>query len=354
MKTAIFYLGCLICICSCSNPPIRGNDVVGAREFVIDSYKIREGKLSILEMEGKKSVSLSKEYFQETKEVIVNGDILDISLFHPARENIAPYVKEIGKNIGYKVENDFIVLPDLPPQKVEGLTIEEAKERLQQAYHDLIPNVEVFISYKKKKHLYASLIGMVPQTQVPIEENTRLFDLLSKAKLPSNANLFKSYLIRGNQALPVDFYRLVALGDMSQNIIVKGGDKIFIADPNASAIMVMGEVARQGAYPISSNSIPLQEALGKAGGMLFTGSRAYIQVIRGNLIKPKIYTLSWKHIVRLPTDSMLLIPGDILYVAANPITEWNRVINQLLPSFTVYELFSKGVKGVFVQDGISN
>ena len=37
----------------CSNLPYKGSDALGADEFVIDSYKIKEGKFSILEMEGK-------------------------------------------------------------------------------------------------------------------------------------------------------------------------------------------------------------------------------------------------------------------------------------------------------------
>ena len=42
----------LLAISSCTNPPYRGRDVLGAEDFVMDSYRIREGKLSILSMEG--------------------------------------------------------------------------------------------------------------------------------------------------------------------------------------------------------------------------------------------------------------------------------------------------------------
>ena len=50
--------------------------------------------------------------------------------------------------------------------------------------------------------------------------------------------------------------------------------------------------------------------------------------------------------MRLPTSSMLLMPGDIVYVAATPITEWNRFIQQIFPTLTGIELFRKGVAGV--------
>lgn len=354
MKRIFFGLSILALFSQCSNPPITGKDVVGAREFVIDSYKIRDGKLSILELEGKEINQLDDELFQEGKDLLENGDVLEVSLYHPSREDIASYVHEIGKNIGYKIEDHFLILPDIAPISVKNCSIEEAKIKVQKAYEKQIPGVEVFIGYKKRRPKYVELIGLVHQSQVNVSESSKLYDVLSKAKVPNNANYFKSYVVRGEESLPIDLHKLVVEGDMSQNIYMKDGDKIYIADQNAAAIIVMGEVGKQGIIPMTSSSMPLQEALARAGGMLFTGNKAYIQVIRGNLAKPKIYTLNWRHIVRLPSDSMLLIPGDILYVAANPISEWNRFINQLLPSFTVYELFAKGIKGVIIQDGIGN
>ena len=76
----------------------------------------------------------------------------------------------------------------------------------------------------------------------------------------------------------------------------------------------------------------LREALVTAGGIPFTGDRDCIQVIRGNLMCPKVYILSWKHITLLPNESLLLMPGDVIYVSEKPITSWNRFISQLFPS----------------------
>lgn len=76
----------------------------------------------------------------------------------------------------------------------------------------------------------------------------------------------------------------------------------------------------------------LREAIAEAGGILYTGNKSYIQVIRGNLCQPKIYSLSWDHLIHLPSESLLLMPGDIVYIVAKPITEWHRFISQLIPS----------------------
>ncbi len=353
MKGLIALL--LLCIfAGCTNPPIRGNDVLGARDFVMDSYKIREGKYSILEMEGKEVNSLDPEYLEPGVDVVKEGDVLEVSLYHPSEPNLASYVKEISKHVGYEVEQGKLCLPDIEPLLAENVTLEQLRKAIREAYSAQIPHVEVFVSYKKRVDQLVEIIGNVAQTQVSIDPSTHLFEVLSKAGVNPSANYFKSYLVRDKETVPVDFYKLVHEGDMSQNVVLKGGDKIYIADPQSSQILVMGEVTKQGALPIVGNSVPLQEVLARAGGILFTGNKAYIQVIRGSLIKPKIYTLNWRHIVRLPTESLLLMPGDIVYVAATPITEWNRFINQLLPSVTLYELFAKGIKGVIIQDAAVN
>ena len=45
MKMIRILVVLMIALSGCSNTPFKGNEVVGADEFVIDSYKIKEGKL---------------------------------------------------------------------------------------------------------------------------------------------------------------------------------------------------------------------------------------------------------------------------------------------------------------------
>ncbi|GAB4191585.1 MAG: polysaccharide export protein [Simkaniaceae bacterium] len=336
----------IVFMISCSNPPYRGKDVLGAEEFVLDSYKIREGKFSILEMEGRPFITLPPDYLEEYKDVIQDGDVLQIALFHPVRNDIVNAVREIGQSVGFRVTNGCIVLPDLHAIKISGLTLEEARLKIQNEYLRHIQDMEVFLTYKDRLERKVELAGMVAVPSVPVDGKIRLFEVLAKAKVPVDANFFRSYLVREGHFVAVDMYRLMKEGDMSQNIVMQGGDKIYIASPSASTVMVMGEVGKAGLIDVPSGSMPLRDALAKAGGILFTGDKAYIQVFRGNILRPKIYTIHWQHIIRLPTDSLLLMPGDIVHVAATPITEWNRFISQLFPSFTAIDLFCRGYTGL--------
>jgi hypothetical protein len=239
----------MLCFISCSSPYLD-KDIYGADEFVIDSYKIREGKWSILEMEGISSLELDEDAFEESS---ASGTV--------------------------------------------------------------------------------ELLGLTSLPSVAINGKTRLYDVLCAAKISPDANLFKSYVLRNGALLPIDLVRLVKEADMGQNIVMKDGDKVYIAEGSAASFMVMGEVGRQKVISLPNGNMSLRQALAEAGGICYTGDKSYIQVIRGQFCRPKIYTLSWEHIIHLPNDSLLLMPGDIVYVAARPITEWNRFISQLFPSF---------------------
>ena len=332
----------------CGNAPYRGPDVLGADAFVMDSYKIREGKFSILKLEGKLSEDLSPELLDEYQDSIQEGDVLDISIYHPMRTDLSSAIHSIGSSFGFPVREGRVTLPDLEPIYIEHLSLEEARVKIQTAYNHQIKDIQVFLSYKDRLEKKVELMGLVELPSVPVNGKIRLFEVLSLAKAPPTANLFKSYVIRHNQMLPVDLYKLIKEGDMHHNIVMQGGDKIYIAEPSASSLMVLGEVGKEGIVELPNGFMSIRHALAAAGGIPYTGNKSYIQVIRGTITNPKVYTLTWNHIIRLPNDSLLLMPGDIVYVATSPITEWNRFVTQLLPTLMGIDLATKGVNNIGV------
>ncbi len=241
----------LLLAASCCGP-YRGCDLFGADEFVLDSYKIRQGKYSILEMQGQCFEELDASLLEEDCSGLAAGSI--------------------------------------------------------------------------------ALAGKVGVASAVVDGKTRLFDVLAQAQICSRANLFKSYVARGAKLLAVDLHKLLKEGDMSQNIAMRGGDRIYIADASEAAIAVVGEVGVQKVIGLPSGSMPLSQALAQACGISYTGNGSCIQVIRGAIACPKVYALSWNHVLYLAPDSMLLMPGDIVYVGSKPIAEWHRFISQLLPS----------------------
>lgn len=344
----VLLINMVLSLSGCSQGPYNRSDQVGADELVMDSYKIRQGKFSILQLEGKEFVELSPSLLEEYPDVVQEGDVLTIAVFHPTRSDITSIVSFLSQSIGFLVQDGSVRLPDLEPIFVANLTLVEAADKIQQAYAAQIQDIQIFLGYKDRLERKVELAGLVSLSTIPVDGKMRLFEVLSKAKVPTQANLFKSYMVRNREMIPIDFYKLLKEGNMSQNVVMRGGDKIYIADPAASTLMVLGEVGKEKLVEIPNGFMTIRQALAAAGGIPYTGNKSYIQVIRGNIMNPKIYTLSWDHVIHLPSESLLLMPGDIVYVAASPITEWNRFMSQLLPTFVNIDLITKGIKSVGV------
>lgn len=328
---ALFLAGC--------ESPCYDYAVFHADEFVCDSYKIRQGKMAILEMQGMELGCLRSEDLEEYKDTIVEDDILNIVVYHPTRKDLMESFQYINCTVGgFKVYRGEIDTPYIPPVYVNGLTLDEAREKIQKAYQEQIQDVEVYVTYKDRLVRKVELTGLVGVSTIPVDGKIRLYDTISRAHISNMGNLFMSYVLRDGRPLPIDLHQLINQGDMTQNIVMRGGDKIFIANPSDANVMVMGEVRNPQAVPLPYGSMSLRHALVSAGGIPFTGNKQCIQVIRGNLKCPKIYVLSWNHIVHLPNESLLLMPGDTVYISEKPITQWNRFIEQLLPSFNSLQL----------------
>lgn len=331
----------LLLLSSCVTP-VYQDTTYGMDEFTIDSQQIAEGKFAILALEEREEMCYPEPHGFDD-DVVIEGDELSIILYCPSRLDRVNAMETINVRAGFPVEDGKICLPHLSLIEVLGLTLSEVKERVQCAYQKEIPDAKIYIHFKKKRERIVQIVGAaIPN--VTVDGNTRLFEVIAKARISPYANLFKSYVMRNGVQLPIDLYTLIHQGDNSQNIVMQGGDKIFIAADSDAVVMLTGEIAYPLVVPVPYGSISLREALGRAGGVPFTGNKNNIQVIRGGLTHPKVYCLEWKDILHVPNQSLLLMAGDVVVISERPITQWNRFINQLQPNvgcmetaFVIYE-----------------
>lgn len=343
----LFLFLSILFLTSCTTP-ICQNVTYDLEEFMIDSYQVSQGKLAILQLESQEQCISSLDNCFLFEEKIVDGDVLTIAVYCPQRQDRVAALQTLNEQMGFQVCNGKIYLPHLTSAEIEieGLTLKEAQEKIQTFYLEQLPQARIFINFKKRHERQVQIIGG-GNSMVNLEGATRLSEVLAKADIPMNANLFKSYIMRDDQQLPIDLYKLIHQGDENQNIIMQGGDQIFIAAANDAMIMVTGEVPLPQTIPAPYGFISLREALALVGGVPYTANKACIQIVRGDFIRPKIYSLQWKDIVNLPQESLLLIPGDVVVVSEKPITQWNRFISQLYPNvagvqttYNLYQIFN--------------
>ena len=266
---------CLLLFLASCTKPYMDYAVMGCDEFVMDSYKIRQGKFAILEMEGIEVEELPDDAMCEYRDVIAEDDILNINIYHPTRKDLMHSIQFINEAMGgFRVVHGRVDLPDIDYVEVVGLTLDEARQVLTMAYREQIQDVEVFVSYRDRLIRKVELTGLVATPTVPVDGKIRLYEVLSKAHIPPHANLFLSYVLRNGCPLAVDMHKLINEGDMSQNIVMRGGDKIFIADPADTTVLLMGEVRSPRPVSVPYGYVSLREALVHAGGIPYTGDQA--------------------------------------------------------------------------------
>lgn len=95
-------------------------------------------------------------------------------------------------------------------------------------------------------------------------------------------------------------------------------DSYRVQEKQEGKIFVTGEVNKECTV---SGCISLKEAIEAAGGIPFTADEACIQVMRGKGKEAKVFNLHLKHVERLPKECQMLMPGDVVYVATNFISQ---------------------------------
>lgn len=323
-RSMIFLFVFLLTSCTFSPPR---DETYSIKEFVAESDQIQKNRDAVLKPKEQEFSDETRRYQHRVGE----GDILSIAFYSAKRSDKMHIFEVISQRNGFIVTEGKISLPGLQPIFVEGLTLKEIKEILNLAYQNEVSDAQIFVDFKTRKTKFIQLVG-AKNSMIPVHGEMSLYEVLSLGHIPPQANLSKSYCMRGDEKLPVDFYKLIHEGDETQNILMKGGDKIFLASERAGSVFVTGEVPHPLVIPAIYGFITLREALALSGGIPYTGNTGSILVVRSHDEHPKIFSFSWKEMLSFNNDSLLLIPGDTVVISERPLTGWNRFVNQLQPS----------------------
>ena len=177
-----------------------------------------------------------------------------------------------------------------------------------------------------------------------VRQRTTLLDALAVAGglKRETAALDIAYVARHNSILPVNFKRLIDLGDMVQNILLEDKDIINIPSNRENKVFIMGEVKRPGVFRFV-DPMDVIEAISEAGGFLTTANRKQVVVVRGGLQEPKVYAINALQMMKGMTHRRFTLHRyDIVYVPRTSIADWNVFISQLLPTIT----FTNAVKNL--------
>lgn len=130
-------------------------------------------------------------------------------------------------------------------------------------------------------------------------------------------DMASAFVIRGGQKLPVDLWKLIQKGDLSQNLTVKHEDTIVIPSGGEmqNAVYIMGEVTKPGIYS-QPEALTLLKLVTLAGGFTKYASPSKATLIRRNGDEKRLIKIDLKDIMKNPStnEDLSLRPGDVLIV----------------------------------------
>jgi len=271
------------------------------------------------------------------------GDTLYITVWdHPELTSPAGSQQEGSANGRLVRPDGTLYYPYIGQMKVEGMTIEQARQALASKLAHWIKNPMVDISVANYASQHVVLEGALVKsgsqslTTVPMT----LGEAIANAGVDNqNANLSNVVLTRGDQTYHLDMSGYAGKGGPASKIYLQGGDRVLVPYNDRQKVYVMGEVTRPQALRFKTGDITLTQALGDAGGLNEVTSQGKVYVVRGAFDKsgqrtqrPTVYQLDLKSPAAFAlADGFDVKPGDVVFASAAGVTRWNRFLSQLLP-----------------------
>jgi len=237
--------------------------------------------------------------------------------------------------------------------KAAGRTVEDIRTELTEKLAHFIEKVQLDVRVNSYRSQRVYVVGEVNQPGIQTLKDIPLtvLEAINNAGGVNNqtADLRNITLTREGKTYSINLLSLYEGGDITQNVLLKQGDVLNVADNQFNKIFVFGEntvggtgAGRSRSVIMNKGRMTLTEGLSEAGGFdQTTADAARIFVFRGGLNKPEIF-----HLDAQSPDALLLAehfplePHDILYVDRAEGIRWNQIIAQIQPTITLLNSFN--------------
>lgn len=246
---------------------------------------------------------------------------------------VSPMQPQSGFEIDQQGMLDF---PYAGKLKVAGLTAVEAHEQLIRRLSHYLkhPKVTLRVLTYRSKRVYVDGEVKQPGVQAINDLPMTLTEAINRAGgVTPMADQSRIMVSREGKTYQINMPQLVQRGVNPSAIMLASGDVVRVLSRDETKIFISGEVTSPRALPMRNGRLTLNEALGEAGGINpVTGDARQVYVVRRNSQSSVVYQLDANAPGALAmAEGFELNPRDVVYVAATPLTNWNRTISAMIP-----------------------
>jgi polysaccharide export outer membrane protein len=233
--------------------------------------------------------------------LIGSGDVIRISVFQNPELAMETRVGDSGT----------ITFPLIGPLAIGGLTVHAAEQRIASLLRDggYVVQPQVNILLVQVRGSQVAVLGLVGRPgRYPLETtNTKLSDMLATAGgiVPAGADTLVLTGMRDGKPMrkEIDIPTMFQRGDFSQDILLRGGDIIYV--DRAPLFYIYGEVQRPGSYRIE-RGMTVRHALAQAGGVSLRGTERGLRLYRRDT--------EGRTVLTEPDHDAAVRPDDVLHI----------------------------------------
>jgi polysaccharide export outer membrane protein len=267
-------------------------------------------------------------------------DVLSVTVYEHPELTIPAGQFRAPDAAGHRVDSrGYIFFPYIGETRVSNLTVGEIRRKLAEKLSSHIPNPQLDVrvaAYNSQKVTVTGEVKTPDRLPITDEAMTVVRAISLSGGNTENADLTSVRVVRGKQNYQVDVESYLQLGELSQNMLLRGGDVLHVPDQTANQIFIMGELKTPKSIPMKKRRMTLAQAIGEAGSTTKDSDIRKVFVIRGvGEIGQANYQVFQTNLETV--EGMVLAgrfpmrPRDVVYVSTNGLTKFSRIVDKIFP-----------------------